>query len=214
MPRVAFSFPISDEALFFAHYDVLTQRPPSRSRSHPIDYYYIESQGALLNNPALKPERTTDYEIGFKQTLSKSSAFTVSAFYRELRDMIQQTSVNFAFPKSYLTFDNIDFGTVKGLNFGYDMRRTGNVRLSANYSLQFADGTGSGDRTSDKLLQNGYPNLRTIAPLDFDQRHAITVSMDYRYESGKDYNGPMIKNTQVLANTGMNLVLRAGSGTI
>ncbi|MBK7967523.1 MAG: carboxypeptidase-like regulatory domain-containing protein [Bacteroidetes bacterium] len=213
MPRVAFSFPISDEALFFAHYDVLTQRPPSRSRSHPIDYYYIESQGALLNNPALKPERTTDYEIGFKETLSKSSAFTVSAFYRELRDMIQQTSVNFAFPKSYLSFDNIDFGTVKGLNFGYDMRRTGNVRLSANYSLQFADGTGSGDRTSDKLLQNGYPNLRTIAPLDFDQRHAITVSMDYRYESGKDYNGPMIKNTQVLANTGMNVVLRAGSGT-
>ena len=31
MPRVAFSFPISDEALFFAHYDVLTQRPVSES---------------------------------------------------------------------------------------------------------------------------------------------------------------------------------------
>ena len=28
MPRIAFSFPISDEAQFFAHYDVLTQRPP------------------------------------------------------------------------------------------------------------------------------------------------------------------------------------------
>jgi hypothetical protein len=27
MPRIAFSFPISDEATFFAHYDVLTQRP-------------------------------------------------------------------------------------------------------------------------------------------------------------------------------------------
>jgi hypothetical protein len=27
MPRIAFSFPISDVALFFAHYDVLTQRP-------------------------------------------------------------------------------------------------------------------------------------------------------------------------------------------
>ena len=28
MPRIAFSFPISDEAQFFAHYDVLAQRPP------------------------------------------------------------------------------------------------------------------------------------------------------------------------------------------
>ncbi|MEM9023740.1 MAG: hypothetical protein AAGB22_08355, partial [Bacteroidota bacterium] len=32
MPRVAFSFPISDEALFFAHYDVLTKRPTTGNR--------------------------------------------------------------------------------------------------------------------------------------------------------------------------------------
>jgi hypothetical protein len=93
------------------------------------------------------------------------------------------------------------------------MRRTGNVRLTASYTLQFADGTGSADRTADKLLQNGQPNLRTIAPLDFDQRHNIIVSVDYRYSDGKDYNGPMIKNTQVLANTGLNFIFRAGSGT-
>jgi len=213
MPRVAFSFPISDEALFFAHYDVLTQRPPSRLRNNPLDYYYIESQGSLLNNPDLKPEKTIDYEIGFKQTLSKSSAITISGFYRELRDMIQQTKVNFAFPKEYQTFENLDFGTVKGLSLGYDMRRTGNVRLTANYTLQFADGTGSADQTADRLLQTGQPNLRTIAPLDYDQRHAVTLSVDYRYGSGKDYNGPMIKNTQILANTGLNVIFKAGSGT-
>lgn len=213
MPRISFSFPISDEALFFAHYDVLTQRPPSRTRNNPVDYYYIEAQGRLLNNPDLKPEKTIDYEVGFRQALTKSSAITISAFYREMRNMIQQTSVNYAFPSNYLTFDNIDFGTVKGLTLGYDMRRTGNVRLSANYTLQFADGTGSADRTADRLIQNGQPNLRTIAPLDFDQRHAFTVSVDYRYAEGKDYNGPMIKNTQVLANTGFNIIFRAGSGT-
>jgi hypothetical protein len=32
MPRIAFSFPISDEAVFFAHYDILTQRPTNASR--------------------------------------------------------------------------------------------------------------------------------------------------------------------------------------
>ncbi len=213
MPRVAFSFPISDEALFFAHYDVLTQRPPNRLKNRPLDYYFIESQGAVLNNPNLKPERTTDYELGFKQTLSKSSAISISGFYRELRDMIQQTKVNFAYPKEYLTYDNIDFGTVKGLSLAYDLRRTGNIRLTANYTLQFADGTGSADNTSNKLLSNGQPNLRTIAPLDFDQRHAITVSFDYRYKDGKDYNGPMVKNSQILANTGLNIIFRAGSGT-
>ncbi|NNF02181.1 MAG: hypothetical protein HKN22_05815, partial [Bacteroidia bacterium] len=38
-------------------------------------------------------------------------------------------------------------------------------------------------------------------------------SVDYRYEGGDRYNGPMIGNTQVFSNTGLNLVFRAGSGT-
>ena len=36
MPRISFSFPISDEALFFAHYDVLTQRPTSAFYCSPL----------------------------------------------------------------------------------------------------------------------------------------------------------------------------------
>ena len=42
MPRISFSFPISDQAQFFAHYDVLTQRPPERSKKgqakHCLDW--------------------------------------------------------------------------------------------------------------------------------------------------------------------------------
>ena len=48
--RIAFSFPISDEAQFFAHYDVLTQRPPERSSFSPTEYYFLEQNiGGLLN---------------------------------------------------------------------------------------------------------------------------------------------------------------------
>ena len=55
MPRIAFSFPISDEAQFFAHYDVLTQRPPQSNRLEPVDYLFMADRvGALLNNPDLK----------------------------------------------------------------------------------------------------------------------------------------------------------------
>jgi hypothetical protein len=38
MPRVAFSFSITDQAQFFAHYDVLTQRPSSNLRNDPSEY--------------------------------------------------------------------------------------------------------------------------------------------------------------------------------
>ena len=213
-PRISFSFPISDEAQFFAHYDVVTQRPPTGNRIEPIDYLYIEDRvGALINNPNLKAEKTVDFELGFAQTLNLKSSLTLSAFYRELRDMIQIVKTNYSYPVSYLTYGNIDFGTVKGMSATYDMRRSGNITLSANYTLQFADGTGSSSSSGLSLVNTGQPNLRTTIPLSYDQRHAFNVSMDYRYGSGKDYTGPVLFKKQVFSNAGANFVVIAGSGT-
>lgn len=214
MPRIAFQFPISDVSQFFAHYDVLTQRPTERNRLDPLDYFFLaNSIGNIVNNPDLKPQRTIDYEVGFKQALSQSSALTISAFYREMRNLIQVIPVNFAWPVTYTTMGNIDFGTVKGLSLAYDLRRTGNVRLTANYTLQFADGTGSSSTGAFNLLQSGQPNLRTTIPLSFDTRHQIQTTFDYRYGEGKYYNGPRIKGKNILQNTGLNLVMIANSGT-
>jgi len=221
MPRIAFAFPISEEANFFAHYDVLTQRPTDGYRLDPIQYYYIQNRvGLFNNNPDLKPQRTTDYELGFTQTLSarKNAAITISAFYREFRDMIQVVAVNYAYPVNYLTYGNIDFGTAKGFTVAYDLRRTGGVQLTASYTLQFADGTGSSASTTSggaNLVSSGQPNLRTTMPLDFDQRHAIVANVDYRFGSGANYRGPVVgKNSfKLLNNVGANLVFRAGSGT-
>ncbi|MCB0790982.1 MAG: carboxypeptidase-like regulatory domain-containing protein [Flavobacteriales bacterium] len=213
MPRVAFSFPISDEALFFAHYDVLTQRPTSASRLDLPGYAYIQTTGNILGNPSLVPSKTIDYELGFQQVLSKSSSLKLSGFYRELRDMIAIRNVTEAWPQTYRTYDNIDFGTVKGITATYDLRRTGNVWMRASYTLQFADGTGSDPNTSLSLINANQPNLRTISPLNFDQRHRIQVTMDFRYGEGKDYNGPMLFGKPILQRTGMNVVAILGSGT-
>ena len=214
MPRLAFSFPISDEAQFFAHYDVLTQRPPSANRIEPVDYLFMADKvGALLNNPNLKPEKTIDYELGFAKTLSLRSALKISAFYKEMRDMIQVTNVLAAYPAQYLTYGNIDFGTVKGMSINYDLRRTNNVQLTANYTLQFADGTGSSSGGGYSLASTGQPNLRTTIPLAFDQRHAISASVDYHYGEGKDYDGPIWFGANIFENAGANIMFSAGSGT-
>jgi hypothetical protein len=168
MPRVAFSFPISDMANFFAHYDVLTQRPPSRLRMDIFDYYFMDiNTGGVLNNPNLKPERTIDYELGFTQVLNEqqNSALTLSAFYRELRNMIQITRFSYAYPVSYTSFGNIDFGTVTGFSVAYDLRRTNNVTMNANYTLSFANGTGSADDGAQNIISNStQPNLRIQCP--------------------------------------------------
>jgi len=213
MPRIAFSFPISDEASFFAHYDILTKRPTSGYRFDPFEYQFINSRSAIINNANLKPETTVDYELGFQQVLSKTSSLKISAFYREQRNQVQLLNVFEAYPATYRTFGNRDFGTVKGLTVSYDMRRTGNLRMTAAYTLQFADGTGSDATSASSLVQAGLPNLRTITPYSFDQRHAFAITADYRYGEGEDYNGPVIGGFKLLENTGLNIVTNIYSGS-
>lgn len=223
MPRISFSFPISDEALFFAHYDILTQRPTSAAVNSPTDYFFLATESSpYISNPNLKTEKTIDYELGFQQKLNQSSSLSISAFYREIRDQIQIYRYTAAYPKTYYSWANLDFGTVKGLTVTYDLRRTKNARLRAAYTLQFANGTGSDPNAAAALVTSGQPNLRTLTPLNNDRRHAINLMVDYRWGEGKKYNGPSSTRTKDdgttktinwLENFGANLTVTGGSGT-
>lgn len=214
MPRISFSFPISDEALFFAHYDVLTRRPVGYGQLNLIDYLFIyKNAGAYLHNPDLKPSKTIDYELGFQQKLTSTSSLKLSSFYREMRDMAQVINVMGAYPVDYKTWGNIDFGTVKGFTATYDLRRTNNVSFRASYTLQFANGTGSNSTTAAGLIAAGLPNLRATMPYDFDVRHAIVSTIDYRFPSGKDYKGPRLFGKDIFANAGVNAIINTSSGT-
>jgi len=222
MPRVAFSFPISDVSNFFAHYDILTQRPTNNQLS-PLDYYYLDAFGAAnptISNPNQRPQQTIDYELGFSQVLNerKNASLTITSFYREMRNMINQRVVTGAYPRTYIQFENIDFGTVKGMSFVFDFRRTGGSRINFNYTLQFAEGSGSNANSGANLAQTGQPNLRILQPLDFDQRHSFVLNYDYRFGSEKDYKGPSFKTKsgkiiKILQDVGFNLSFLLGSGT-
>lgn len=219
MPRISFSFPISDEALFFAHYDVLTERP-SNIFTNIYDYYYFDQISGSINNPSLKPSQTIDYELGFTQKLTNSSSMTITGYYREIRNMIQLYRYTGAYPKDYTSYSNLDFSTVKGLTASYDLRRTKNVRLRASYTLQFSNATGASTTTMQSLIAAGVPNLRSTFPMPWDRRHQFNIVLDYRFGEGKDYNGPVTKREKSgkkpinwLQNTGASLTVNGGSGT-
>jgi hypothetical protein len=215
MPRISFSFPVSEKSAFFAHYDILTKRPTSGYRFDPYEYQFINSRNAVINNANLKPETTIDYELGFQQVLGKTSSIKIGAFYREQRNQVQLVNIFQAHPATYRTYGNRDFGTVKGLTVAYDLRRTGNVRMTANYTLQFAEGTGSDATSAAGLINAGLPNLRNIFPYNFDRRHNISVTFDYRYGgdvNGTKYTGPMIGKVKLLQNTGINIFSQTYSG--
>ncbi|MBK7739248.1 MAG: TonB-dependent receptor [Saprospiraceae bacterium] len=209
-PRIAISFPISEDANFFGHYDILVERP-SNNYASGLSYLYWENQGSF-NNPDLKPSKNIDYEIGFQQKLNNSSALKLSLYYKEIRDLIQSTLILYTnnISGKMLTYRNIDFSTVKGIQIQYDLRRTSNLTLQANYTLQFADGTGSDPGTQAAIAKNG--QVRVLSPLDFDERHALKFTADYRFDEGKSYNGPEWFGVDVFSNAGVNIITSAVSG--
>jgi hypothetical protein len=221
-PRIMFSFPVDVSAtgvvksMFYAHYDVVTQRPDAATiYTTPDDYYFISERGQsqTLSNANLNPERKVDYEFGFQQQLSSTSLLKISAAYIERRDQIQVKRVTAAYPISYETYGNRDFSTVKQAILQYELRPTRvPLEMTVAYTLQFAEGTGSSTTSQRTLLAAGIPNLRTPQPLDIDSRHTFVINADYRLTSDSTNRGPRIGRFYPFQNVGLNSTISARSG--
>ncbi len=226
MPRIAFSFPIGEKSQFKASYDIIARRPSSGWEASYLSYLYM-SQINSISNPNLKPERITNYELGFQQALNQSSAISASAYYKETRDLIQLVQYAGADPNpNYYSYDNKDFRTIKGVTLAYDLRQTKNIRINANYTLQYAEGTGLSSSTMTELIKEGYTTLKMLNPISDDRRHEFKANVDFRYFGGAKYNGPTItrvvtdketgekrkKEVKILEDFGINFMAVAQSG--
>ena len=226
MPRINFTFPIAEQSMFYAHYDVYVMRPKNAGEIYasPLSYYYLNQfSGSIINNPDLKPEKVFDYELGFQQVLTQNSSVTINGFYKERKDMIQVRPYLYAWPVTYYTFGNRDFMTYKGFSLSYDLRRINHLQMQLSYTLQFSEGTGSSSSSGNGgnsnsvssngllgyLVQAGQPGLRFAYPLTNDSRHVLNANLDYRFDKGE---GPIAGNKHFLENAGVNLVFRARSG--
>ena len=210
MPRVGVSFPVTDRALFFASYNVTSQRPTERSFTPFSNYNQLTN--TTLSNPNLKPEKTTQYELGFRQRVGERAALTLSGFYRTQDDKISIRNldqIGSDGSNSFTSYLNVDRTTAKGVELAFDLRRTNNVSINANYTLSFAQGTGSDSRSASTIAWLGGELPNVIFPTDFDRRHTGNFSIDYRL--GED-EGPMIGGAHLLENFGINFLGRFQSG--
>lgn len=210
-PRIQFAFPISTNALFYGNYDVVWQSPSSNIFTTPDDYYFLAERNATINNANMRMEKGVNYTIGYQQKLSELAALTLEAYYRERKDQIQLQRYILAYPITYQSYGNRDFSSTKGMTLKLDFRRSGPVRMGVDYTLQFAEGTGSSTTSQASLLATGQPNLRTVLPLSYDSRHILNATFDYRYDGDKN-KGPQVGKAYPFKNMGLNVILRTRSG--
>ena len=215
-PRIGFSFPVTDRTVFHAQWGKFVQQ----SRLRDIYMGELQTQNIIRAEYAysqpmgwdIRPERTTQYELGFSQQITDFASFDLTAFYK---DILDQTQIGFTYRaptavhKSYWTWFNGDFATTKGLEVKVTLRRVKRVQAQVNYTLSDARGTGSNSSTSFVTIWQGTASEGTwlpvyAQPLDFDQTHRGSISLDYRF--GKDDGGP------ILERLGANFLLTFNSG--
>ena len=185
-PRFGFAFPISDKTNFRAQYGTYWQEPS-------LSYVYLSdsrlaaniSQGNMVTtpNPAMKPERTTSYEVGFTKQVGNSAALDIVGFYKEVSDYMQLVSrtilLNGAeFNLAY--YGTGDFGVTRGLSLNLSMRRVGGFLADFNYTWMEARGTGSDPATNYNIAWIGDEYPTVINRLDHDQTHTGSMLFDYR----------------------------------
>ncbi|MCC7143492.1 MAG: TonB-dependent receptor, partial [Candidatus Eisenbacteria bacterium] len=211
-PRIGVGFPVGEGTLFHANYGKFFQQPnledlyvSYRFLAHKVrtgGYFYP------FGNPGLEPEQTTAYEVGLTRQVAAGATFDVGLFYKDVENLVQVQNIS-AQPNAYSSFRNTDFGTIKGLDFNFDLRRTHSIAASLYYTLSWSKGTGSASQSQRNVAwTNGEPPKQT-SPLDFDQRHKITVNLDYRNGKGE---GPMINGRHLLERAGVNMIVNLGSG--
>ncbi|MDZ7315058.1 MAG: outer membrane beta-barrel protein, partial [candidate division KSB1 bacterium] len=186
-PRLGISFPVTDKTVFHAQFGKFTQQPELRHLYTGWNYMAAQlSQGnqVTVGNPDLRPVSTTAYEVGFGQQLGLNSSLSITAYYKEIRDLVVLKNRVNAKPVTYPQYQNGDYGTVKGFSFTYRLRRTKRLSANVNYTLQWATGTGSTSDSNFYITWIGneyYPVF--VAPLDYDQRHTASVNLDYRADT-------------------------------
>jgi len=206
LPRLNFSFPVTDRTVFYALYGKYIQMPRLnqiyrgyRLLSNSISPVTRSPYGywqAYVGYTA-EPEETIQYEMGIRQSLSDNFAFTISGYYRDLRNQLRidrlyadesgdVTTNPEAGDIVYCGYVNQDFGTIKGIELTLELRRTNRLAARLNYTLSDARGTGSDSRTGSVVVSDEvtarYPIL--MYPMAYNQPHRGTLMLDYRFPKG------------------------------
>ncbi|TAK57994.1 MAG: TonB-dependent receptor, partial [Bacteroidetes bacterium] len=209
-PRLGIAFPVTDKTVFHFNYGKFFQQPSLTDLYYGTKLIEFKARSGsptyATQNPNLRPEQTTSYEVGITQELAENVRFSGTAYYKDTKDLVnlRYTATSAPGGAALYLLTNQDYGTIKGIDLNLDIRRMGPVSGRFAYSLAFAQGTGSASRENFNAVWLGYNTAKFTQPLGFDQRHTISANVDIRNEGGDGSN--------FLDRTGANILMTARSG--
>ncbi|MGH7601946.1 MAG: TonB-dependent receptor domain-containing protein, partial [bacterium] len=191
-------------AVFFA-YGHFYQLPALGQLFNNSDYSVLRDLQAggisfgVLGNPDINPERTVQYEFGYKHALADFLGLDFSIFYKDIRDLLGVEFVSTYAAAEYARLTNVDFGNVIGFTIAFDQRRVGIFSSMIDYTWQRAQGNSSDPNETANRRAAGADARPEQIPLSWDQRHTLnatitaqkpdnfSISSIIRFGSGQPY---------------------------
>jgi len=144
------------------------------------NYTDPDSWGWLYANADLKPERCTQYDLGWERQVTGDYSIQVTPFYRKFKDLLQSTLLDPDNPDlSPVIYDNLGEGTSKGIEVLIKRRQSKNWSGWLSYTYSKAKAHTSTDR---EFITPG-----TTQYVNWDQRHTIALVLNYM-DSGWNYS--------------------------
>ncbi len=182
-PRLGVSYPITATAGIFFSYGHFYQLPPLRDMFNNSNYDKLAriqaatSDYGVLGNPDVRPERTVQYEFGYKDALSDALGLSINIFYKDIRDLLGVEFISTYNDAQYTRLTNVDFGNVTGFTISLTQRRIGIVSTSVDYTWQTAQGNSSDPKETAQLAEAKQDARPRQVPLNWDQRHTLNASI-------------------------------------
>jgi outer membrane receptor protein involved in Fe transport len=182
-PRLGFSYPITTTSSIFFAYGHFYQYPEMSYLFSNSDYSilkYLQVGGTNygnLGNPNLKPQKTVQYEFGYKNALTDFLGLDLSIFYKDIRDLLGIEFMSTYAAAQYTRFTNIDFGNVTGFTIAFDQRRIGLISSTIDYTYMIAKGNSSDPAETANRAAAGEDSRPRQVPLNWDQRHTINATL-------------------------------------
>ncbi|TNE71540.1 TonB-dependent receptor [bacterium] len=203
-PRLGIAYPISEKGLIYFSYGYFFQMPSYENLYTNSQIILPQSSGifGLFGNPNLKPERSTQYELGLKQEIAAGTAIEVTGFYKDSRDYVSSGTINETYNPTvrYATFINRDYASSKGLTVAVNQDLGGALTLGVDYTYTTVEGSNSNpaDEFSRALSQgneSGQSLTKFIRPLNWDRSHVLNGTLFYASDTwggnvvGRFYTG-------------------------
>jgi outer membrane receptor protein involved in Fe transport len=186
-PRLGVAYPVSDRAAVHFAYGHFRQFPAIGEIFDRADYSVLKELAAggeglsrfgVRGNPDIEPERTVQYEFGYKHAVTDEVGVDFTLFYKDIRDLLGVEFITTYNVAEYARLANADHGTVVGFTLALDQRRIGLFTSSLDYTWQQARGNTSDPRETATREQAGLDSRPRQVPLNWDQRHTLNLTLN------------------------------------